>query len=324
MSGFSAMGTGHSPTDPSRLAPRGLVSAASGWPALVPITVWLSAFKYDMGSFGDFGPSENSDAACFRFHFMAKSSKAMEAKMSIQAWSGRRRGAGIVEYGILIGLIAIVALVAVERSGGRISQLMNAASGEISASANTIAAATGGDAGNARAEPACTSPGDTCGDGSILVGPDTTGSYNLYIATAAQQEWARSDTFAWSGNWGDDRNVTSGNGAEDIYDGAQNAADIIAFGVANGGSDFPAAQRCDSSSAHGRGDWYLPAKKEANPIGSAIDSGAITSVPTGQPGYWTSTENTPTAATHQFLSGGNGANGKDTQRRVLCVRKEPL
>ena len=67
-----------------------------------------------------------------------------------------RRGASLTEFGLLVGLIAVVSIAAIQASGNRVSSLLNTVGTELSGVSNTVADATpasaspsgGGNAGN--------------------------------------------------------------------------------------------------------------------------------------------------------------------------------
>ena len=89
-------------------------------------------------------------------------------------------------------------------------------------------------------------PGTICQNGSIYAGVSPDGNVPLYTTPAdapGALEW---------GSFGTTRGTTSTTAGE------TNTETLAAFGA----SAHPAAHYCDSLSAHGSDDWYLPAKDE--------------------------------------------------------------
>jgi len=119
-------------------------------------------------------------------------------------------------------------------------------------------------------------PGQGCTDGSIYVGDTPDGGVKMYLTSSAydtQAQWGPTHyPFAWAG-------------ASSATDGDGNTAAIVAYYPPYSST---AAEYCNNLIAHGRNDWYLPARNElailynsARPIGQLL----ITTT------YWTSTEN---------------------------------
>jgi PKD repeat protein len=115
--------------------------------------------------------------------------------------------------------------------------------------------------------------------------------------------------------WGGYGTITDGNGADSDTDGEANTSAI----VSQLGSDGHAAYLCDTLSAYGYNDWYLPAKSELNALyQNKDDIGGFSS-----DGYWSSTEHFADYAWSQnFYSGGQGTPYKYSNRRVRCVRRD--
>jgi hypothetical protein len=109
--------------------------------------------------------------------------------------------------------------------------------------------------------------------------------------------------------------ITAGNGADSETDGEANTSAIIS----QLGSDGHAAYVCDTLTAFGYSDWYLPSKDELNAMYQNKD--AIGGSSSGM--YWSSTELTNTGAWYQGFDDGNQGNGgKRHGKRVRCVRRD--
>jgi hypothetical protein len=124
--------------------------------------------------------------------------------------------------------------------------------------------------------------------------------------------------------------------ADDFYDGVSNTTEIIdSIGI----GDY-AAMRCDTFSADGFMDWYLPSKREldllvANDVAINMSLNAnghssdayikSTGVNNGTATiYWSSTEHNSSEAHHSRLDVGFyyiTSGYKDEKARVRCIRK---
>ena len=85
------------------------------------------------------------------------------------------------------------------------------------------------------------------------------------------------------------------------------------------GSDGHAAYLCDTLTAYGHSDWYLPAKDELNAMyqNKAIIGGFSSSY------YWSSTEDDNNDAWRQdFYDGSQDHLDKVFNGRVRCVRRD--
>ncbi len=106
--------------------------------------------------------------------------------------------------------------------------------------------------------------------------------------------------------------ITDGNGAESDSNGYANTQAIVAE------IDTGAAYLCDTLTAYGYNDWYLPAKVELdslyqnrNAIGDFIADD-----------YWSSTEDGSSTAWYQYFGNGNqNYANKNYFYRVRCVRR---
>jgi PKD repeat protein len=105
------------------------------------------------------------------------------------------------------------------------------------------------------------------------------------------------------------------NGADSDTDGEANTSAI----VSQLGSDGHAAYLCDTLSAYGYNDWYLPAKSELNALyQNKNDIGGFSNYY-----YWSSTENDAYNAWKQdFYDGYQGYGNKGSNDRVRCVRRD--
>ena len=106
--------------------------------------------------------------------------------------------------------------------------------------------------------------------------------------------------------------ITAGNGADSDTNGYANTKAIVAE------IDSGAAYLCDTLTAYGFDDWYLPAKAELNALW--LDTAAIGGFSSTT--YWSSTEGTNISAWNQHFGFGNQtSNYKYNYFRVRCVRK---
>uniref|UniRef100_UPI0025D05E7B Lcl domain-containing protein n=1 Tax=Methanohalobium sp. TaxID=2837493 RepID=UPI0025D05E7B len=125
--------------------------------------------------------------------------------------------------------------------------------------------------------------------------------------TASDIEW---------GGYGTE--IIDGNGADSDTDGAANTSAI----VSQLGSDGHAAYVCDTLTAYGYSDWYLPAKHELNAMyQNKASIGGFISLDY----YWSSTEVDAYDAWSQYFNDGNQVYyGKDNYdvSRVRCVRRD--
>ncbi len=153
----------------------------------------------------------------------------------------------------------------------------------------------------------CTNIGDVCADGSYYIGQ--VGGNDIYAtagASESNQTWNNGTT-----NW----TIT---GFTSTTDGPGNTAGLVA--LADAGAPYDAAEYCDGLSAHGHGDWYLPARDELNLF---YNGGApVAGVSTSGNWYWSSTEyNHDNAWVGRFSDGFQHFNGKNNTPLVRCVRR---
>lgn len=173
----------------------------------------------------------------------------------------------------------------------------------------------------------CPNVGDTCSDGTIYIGQ--VGGNDIY-ATAAASETTKSWNNGNISNYVTTNltSTTDGPGnttglTEHSGGGACQQGDICDSDSGTAGAQpHKAAQYCADLSAHGHGDWYLPAKDELNLFwnGGTPVAGVNTG---GSSYYWSSTENDNLHAWFQTFSDGSQYNSftKNATFLVRCVRR---
>lgn len=161
-----------------------------------------------------------------------------------------------------------------------------------------------------RRDPCQDSPGSPCNDGTIYAGLSPDG--NLPMFTTPEDNQLSGPPHMHWGSYGISRGVTNGN------TGRSNTNTLAGFGAAA----HPVAHYCNTLTAHGRSDWYLPSRYElhqimqnADAIGNFIDQTSLW--------YWSSTEfNSDHAYINKPTLNPNAYTGKsDTNPRSRCVRK---
>ena len=143
--------------------------------------------------------------------------------------------------------------------------------------------------------------GETCTDGSVYAGLSPDGNEPMYTtpADAPSATWGSSGTT---------RGTTS------VTAGETNTTTLAGFGA----SAHPAAHYCDSLSAHGSDDWYLPAKDELAVLHA--NNVAIGAFGTGF--YWSSSEYAINFAWYQrFSDGSQSYTTGNNVYAVRCVRR---
>ncbi|MBU0800058.1 MAG: DUF1566 domain-containing protein, partial [Alphaproteobacteria bacterium] len=170
----------------------------------------------------------------------------------------------------------------------------------------------------------CETPGQVCADGSIYAGESPDGGVPMYTTPAD------TDFTSWNngtGTYTDSPLVDCVADNEASCDtGEANTNTLV--GLADGAEPYEAALHCANLVAHGRSDWYLPARNELMEmrtnrvaIGGFDLSGSF---PNGT--YWSSSEDTTfndnDAININFQSGAeNMAGNKSNELSVRCVRK---
>ena len=160
------------------------------------------------------------------------------------------------------------------------------------------------------------SPGTSCNDGTYFIGD-----------IGAGPVYATNETFESLETWNDGNTNYSTTGATSTTDGEGNTATLVTAdsddGVA-GTQAHDAAIYCDDLSAHGHGDWYLPAEDEldlfwngGSPVANVDESGSFPDAT-----YWSSTEASHDRARRQeFDSGSKNSGTKNGGLAVRCVRR---
>jgi hypothetical protein len=172
--------------------------------------------------------------------------------------------------------------------------------------------------------------GTVCSDDSVYAGISPDGNRNMYVARCdIGMTWdgttctgTRSSLAFSSGN-------TIFNGYSDPNTGAYNTAEFASLSNTDG--PYSAASACQNLVAHGKSDWYLPARWELREIyvklvdGTPMDNLPNPVVPgfATSDAYWSSTEwAVMTGAATSLSSGGHSIYSKGTLLRVRCVRKD--
>lgn len=236
-----------------------------------------------------------------------------------------RRGASLTGYGLLLGLIAIAAIAAVGNVGDEVSSLFGAVSEQMESASSGISGsgAGGGDEeGEDDSLAACIAGGvgTLCADGSYYVG--SLDEEPRFMTSSAYQSPTQ---LPWSpGSSGDGSQITHST------DGKVNVATMKSlFGEENFASNFPAASYCDTLTAHGREDWYLPAggsggMTELNLLWEMVQSvaGAVDGIGSDNTLFWSSSEAiTSSARIQRFDDGERFNDSKSNSRSVRCFRR---
>lgn len=174
----------------------------------------------------------------------------------------------------------------------------------------------------------CTAAGETCSDGTILVGRTPDGDRPMYAASVDGEgydpkgsSWGPRDYGAPIAMCAD---KTSSGGS--CATGRANVEQLLQLNATlreyNGGYDeYQAAVHCDNLDAHGHDDWYLPARDELlavfDSIGLKPQFGMAGSY------FWSSSLQTPAhvwAVYFEEMDGDNLASFAAGEMRVRCVR----
>ncbi|MCB9990481.1 MAG: DUF1566 domain-containing protein [Rhodospirillales bacterium] len=155
----------------------------------------------------------------------------------------------------------------------------------------------------------CSTIGDTCPDGSYYAGLSPDGNVPMYMADVASET-----TDSWNNgttNW----TVT---GFTNATDGDGHTAGLVS--LADAGAPYDAAGYCDSLSAHGHSDWYLPAISELSLLWNG--GTPVGDIKTDGTSYWTSSElSSSNGYFIRFNDFNQGPFSKNTAVAVRCVRK---
>ena len=172
----------------------------------------------------------------------------------------------------------------------------------------------------------CPNIGDVCTDGSVYAGLSPDGNVAMYTTPADAP-----GTYTWndgSSNWVDTAMVNCTNGtpgsATSCRTGEANTALLVGLSGSGSPAPYEAAEYCDSLSAHGQTDWYLPAQDELDVLydnHAAIGGfNAAGSFPAGW--YWSSSERaTSDARAQRFSDGSQDYVAKRNGIAVRCVRR---
>lgn len=200
------------------------------------------------------------------------------------AQAGRyRQGASLLSYGLIVGLISVVALAAVTSVGSNTDQLF----GEVGTSLNDVISSQSGVQSQPTpiVEATCADPvgdslpiGSACDDGSVFAGVTPDGNVAMFTTRCdAGQKWDGSTCtgsrhYINFGNWTE----SGGNVVVSSYSfpadppGQSNVdgetATAYHAGRTDGGAPYPAAQHCHDLVENSQSDWYLPARDELNAL----------------------------------------------------------
>ncbi len=176
-------------------------------------------------------------------------------------------------------------------------------------------------------------PGDEgtiCSDGSIYAGISPDGNRNMYVPRCdIGMTWDGTTCTGTRSNLAFSTGNTIYNGYGNMNTGAYNTEELASLSNADG--PYSAASACQDLVAHGKSDWYLPARWELREIYvKLVDGTPMDSLPNPLvPGfatsdtYWASTEgNTLTAMGTNFAIGMHASYSKGGLFRVRCARKD--
>ncbi|MBY0415114.1 MAG: DUF1566 domain-containing protein [Bdellovibrionales bacterium] len=171
--------------------------------------------------------------------------------------------------------------------------------------------------------------GTICADGTVYAGLSPDGNNKMFTTPCdAGQSWSGvactgvRSTLPWNNGSG----VGFETGINSVATGRANTSALAA--LAGTGSPYTSAQYCESLTANGNSDWYLPAISELSVLYS--NSGAIRNFDTTSLNYYlSSSEKTGTSGEGQgyvnaiyFLNGTTGGNyAKSSNFHVRCVRR---
>lgn len=247
---------------------------------------------------------------------------------------GSKKAASLTGYGLVVGLIAVIAISAVTRVGEQVAQLFIGVDNSLSEAINNSQegqTAESAAAGDPCADPdSLTEPTDfglLCEDGSFFVGRLLDGNEVFF---ASSDETSPGNFLDWG--VGPAANVAI---STDSFDGPANTAALVTFG------NTPAAAACDSKTG---GNFYLPAQDEwflfwnnlidtnnNNTLDPAEQTATETSYgidfigATGEGFYWTSSDGGSNAAfPFNLLDGTSDAFDnrlRDIEHAVRCARR---
>ena len=184
--------------------------------------------------------------------------------------------------------------------------------------------------GSASIPSSCPNAGDECTDGTFYAGLSPDGNVKMYATPCDRgQTWngtvctGTSTGLPWN-------NGTVGNytdfAASSPTDGDANTTALLTFdsdSVTGGVQAHQAAAYCDSLSANGHDDWYLPSRDELHlfynggtPIANVLGASTY---------YWSSSQwgGNTTAGMESFSPLDQSSGGKAGAYKIRCVRKGP-
>jgi len=142
------------------------------------------------------------------------------------------------------------------------------------------------------------------------------GSY--YAGNFSGHDICMTEYDAGGTQWNNGNSPSITTGATNSSDGESNVAILLA--LSNSESPYVAAQLCDTLTAHGHTDWYLPSKDEFNFILSIVDSCHNFNMSVH---YWLSTEYSCTKA---WVYGTHSSSFEDKSKNesypVRCIRHD--
>lgn len=261
-----------------------------------------------------------------------------------------KRAASLTGYGLVVGLIAVVAISAVSSTGEQVQNLFGFVANNLDdARAGVVDSGSGsGGGGGGAPDDGCPNIGDTCTDGTIYAGLSLDDSEKLYIMPTDQ---------SGSVNW---KNVGTASfapvdmcssGSTTCFTGAANTAFLTSTANFPSGTHL-AAEVCTGFSGAGNNDWFLPSIAELdviysnmvannhvtpsndtdNPVPNALQadmqgigdanpsslSGPLAGSFTTSDFYWNSSEGMIRV---RFSDGAQFDSSKTFPRRVRCVRR---
>ncbi|GAB5389845.1 MAG: hypothetical protein Alpg2KO_28130 [Alphaproteobacteria bacterium] len=269
--------------------------------------------------------------------------------------TAHNRGVTAVSYGLIVGLISVVALVAVTGTGDQVDSLFDEVSGSLAAVSGSAGVAQSATPQASPTPPAdCPLVGDVCPDGSIHFGFSLDDGQPIYVTRCdlGMSHDGSSCTgvrdlknFAISASAFnlvdsdlDDGDVTGPtsdvdgavDGWESYDSGRQNTALLVTLDASTdpGFQSFEAAAACDGLSLHGHSDWYLPAQGELTMLHAAIIASGphrsdFKTTYGGLDGHilFSSTETSSSSAAGWDITGGNPSSiGKSSPVNIRCVR----
>lgn len=175
--------------------------------------------------------------------------------------------------------------------------------------------------------PPCGGIGGVCADGSVYAGMSPDGNVPMYTtpADAGAYTWVTADNYIDTAMV--NCTTASPGGQASCQTGRANTT--LLASMSNADSPYVAATYCDSLSAHGHTDWYLPAQDELNVLyTNRVAIGAFDLTGSWADGfYWSSSEGSDDgmsiyARGMQFSGGFQGDYGKGVPAlKVRCVRR---